>query len=685
MPFPFENLLLPFLWSRRGSIGAKGKRRTALFVSVGHTAHSQVNSGIQRVTRSIAKEVLAKYEDSDMLEWFLEKNRFILLDEVARERFSRFSGPPHEKVDVLLKREHESLLSVLSEGDGSSWEQLYESISPDEAQIKSLNGASWKDRFKLGLIRKLMRKCYLRLQELEREEESNRIVSAKRIRDQIVSIRSEIGNLHEALGEEVGSCPTATNTSERNFEFRSCAEEAMLSPLLAEPFAGWALVRTQTEELTEYFENLVGEQNRGGFRALQWVSYLPIPRVLRRELRRCIRKFDNARIQSADRRLIRGFIAKVVKVRLAIDHFRSRHQRLLDLKSDWEWYRLMCLIEGQRMLEDSLGAERFEGIKKRLERIVRIRRRLYPRKFLPAPGSWVLIPELMTSKELENVLSFARKHALKVAVVFHDALPVQFPDLVSKRYREDHERYMHTIANADFLLPVSEYSKTCYLDWAKDMGVDVPQIEVCLNGVQFRDKAKELNGRALPEKVQGDFALCVSTVEPRKNHLKLLEAWIRLVEKEESLPQLVLVGNRYSGFEDLAELVSQVCKEEEGVVWLEGVSDEDLETLYARCRFTVFPSIAEGFGLPILESLWYGSPCLCANFGAMEEVARDGGCVRVDMRDVDAIERGIRSMVYDESLMASLKEECARRKMRTWSDYATQVGQILGLEATEKV
>ncbi len=177
-----------------------------------------------------------------------------------------------------------------------------------------------------------------------------------------------------------------------------------------------------------------------------------------------------------------------------------------------------------------------------------------------------------------------------------------------------------------------------------------------------------------------DFILCVSTVEPRKNHLKLLEAWERLRAKESALPQLVLVGNAYSGFEDLAEKVDRACEEDERVVWLKGVSDEELEALYARCRFTVFPSIAEGFGLPILESVWYGRPCLCADFGAMEEAARGGGCVRVDMNRVEAIEDGIRSLVLDSDLVASLETECRGRALRTWADYAAQLGCILGIE-----
>lgn len=681
MPFSLEKLMLPFLWRQRPFTTAKVIQKSSLYVSVGHTAHSQVNSGIQRVTRSIAKEVLRRYEDSDLLEWFLEQDRFILLDEVAREKLSRFSGPPHEGVDAQLEKERETLFSLISEANESILGRLYRSVSSGEGLANYRGGESFQDRLKVDLILKFLRKCWVHSQELEREEETSRAECARELWKQMKEIRTDIGSVLKELGKEEGDYLDEANSSKLKYEYRIRAEEVVLKPLLEDPFVRWALTSSQTEALTGHFERLVGQLDRSEFRALKWVSFLPVPQAARRALRRCIRKFDNSRKQSSDRRLIRSFIAKVVRVRLTLDRFRSKHQRRLDLKSDWDWYLLKCLIEYRRMFEDSIETGEVEGIKRCIEKVGRLRHRLFPRRFILPIGSWILIPELMTSTELENVFSFVRKHGLKAAVVFHDALPVQFPELVSKRYREDHERYMRAIAQADCILPVSEYSKACYLDWAKGSGVDVPQIEVCLNGVQFREKSVEMDVRRLPEGVRDHFALCVSTMEPRKNHLKLLEAWRNLLAEGEALPQLVLVGNTYSGFEELAESVNRICKEERGIVWLKGVSDEDLETLYARCCFTVFPSIAEGFGLPILESLWYGTPCLCASFGAMEEVARGGGCVRVDMRDVEAMETGIRKIAFDAPLVASLEIECSKRKMRTWSDYAAQVGQILGFEA----
>ncbi len=148
--------MLPFLWRQRPFTTAKGIQKSSLYVSAGHTAHSQVNSGIQRVTRSIAKEVLRRYKDSDLLEWFLEQDRFILLDEVARGKLSRFSGPPHEGVDAQLEMEREKLFSLISEANESSLGRLYRSVLSGEGLANYRGGESFQDRLKVDLILKLL-------------------------------------------------------------------------------------------------------------------------------------------------------------------------------------------------------------------------------------------------------------------------------------------------------------------------------------------------------------------------------------------------------------------------------------------------------------------------------------------------------------------------------------------------
>src|SRR3546814_19260253 len=108
--------------------------------------------------------------------------------------------------------------------------------------------------------------------------------------------------------------------------------------------------------------------------------------------------------------------------------------------------------------------------------------------------------------------------------------------------------------------------------------------------------------------------------------------------------------------------------------------DEDLNKLYAASDFTVYPSYEEGFGLPILESLWHARPCICMNQGAMAEVALGGGCLQVNVCIEDELVQAIKTMVQDDSLSKRLGTEATQRQFRTWNDYANDFVLLMAQE-----
>jgi len=110
-------------------------------------------------------------------------------------------------------------------------------------------------------------------------------------------------------------------------------------------------------------------------------------------------------------------------------------------------------------------------------------------------------------------------------------------------------------------------------------------------------------------------------------------------------------------------------KQGKPVRWLQHVDDTTLLRAYRDCRFTVYPSLMEGFGLPIAESLWHGKPCLCGGNGALGEIAHGGGCLIVDQTNPLALAEGIKSLLRDQQLYARLCDEARARKFRSWTDY----------------
>jgi glycosyltransferase involved in cell wall biosynthesis len=107
------------------------------------------------------------------------------------------------------------------------------------------------------------------------------------------------------------------------------------------------------------------------------------------------------------------------------------------------------------------------------------------------------------------------------------------------------------------------------------------------------------------------------------------------------------------------------------------VTDARIAGTLAQARCLVFPSLHEGFGLPIVEALSHGVPVITSDHGSMSEVAETKGCILVDPENIDAITHALRSMLTDDALHARLVAEARARPTRTWAEYADDLWQAL--------
>jgi hypothetical protein len=140
---------------------------------------------------------------------------------------------------------------------------------------------------------------------------------------------------------------------------------------------------------------------------------------------------------------------------------------------------------------------------------------------------------------------------------------------------------------------------------------------------------------------------------------------------------LTLVGNLYQGRGDIAESIKALARKNPKIKWFGVVDDLTLHQLYRNATFTVYPSIIEGFGMPILESLWHGRPCICSDQGVMAELAAEGGCLAANVSDEKALSETIYRLATDKDLLMRLCQEAVKRKMRTWNDYVLDFLRIL--------
>jgi glycosyltransferase involved in cell wall biosynthesis len=292
----------------------------------------------------------------------------------------------------------------------------------------------------------------------------------------------------------------------------------------------------------------------------------------------------------------------------------------------------------------------------------------------PEQPDWLLIGETVLETNARMIREFAARNGMLIAAVFYDAIPVLRPDLVKDDViRENHADYMAGLAECDLVMPISRFSADCVKHfWARRGLAGTVVTPVLLPG-EFGGAQRCLDAFGRPDAATISI-LCVSTLEPRKNHHKLIAAVKRFAQRCPSVVwTLTLVGNRYAGGDDIAQSVQEECAADARIRWLGIVDDAALHRAYSECSFTVYASEIEGFGMPVFESLWHAKPCICHHEGVMAEHASGGGCLPADVTDVEALADAIQTLATDESLRGRLASEAVSRPIKTWNTYAAEV------------
>ena len=295
-------------------------------------------------------------------------------------------------------------------------------------------------------------------------------------------------------------------------------------------------------------------------------------------------------------------------------------------------------------------------------------------------GSWVLMPELMYKDRARQLVDYVHRHRWRLAVVLYDTIPVDHPEYVPDTLPPQHAGYLRAFAGADLILPISESSADGWRKFCASAGLRSPPVRAVTLACDLESTPRVTTPK--PASAAPDVRmLCVSTLEPRKNHRSLLAAYDLAVRARPDLRlKLDLVGAAYKGMEALEEEVRDAAHARPGLHWHGQVSYDELRALYTACDFTVYPSLVEGFGLPVIESLWFGRPCVCANFGVMAENAAGGGCLTTDVRDPQALADAILALADDQDLRRRLAAEAVARPLKTWDAYAREILDCLAAQ-----
>lgn len=231
---------------------------------------------------------------------------------------------------------------------------------------------------------------------------------------------------------------------------------------------------------------------------------------------------------------------------------------------------------------------------------------------------------------------------------------------------------------SDFVISISDYTAKEFYEFSEQNKIDLAGLEVVSIPLGTHISRRAMHSSVRQRYfVEREFCIFVSTMETRKNHAALLHAWAKLIASNPDIPQLVLVGKQGWGFQDLKNIVGLNSALDSKVLFIHDASDSDLEWLYANCLFTIYPSLYEGWGLPVTESLARGKFSICSNTTSLPEAGGEFADY-FDPHDVGSIVKTVSLYLSDRSLLAQKESQLKEAyTIRTWDDYAEDVNGFI--------
>ena len=265
---------------------------------------------------------------------------------------------------------------------------------------------------------------------------------------------------------------------------------------------------------------------------------------------------------------------------------------------------------------------------------------------------------------------------LDVAWLFHDAIPWRLAALYgqhSASASQCHAEYMAGLARFPLVLANSRTTASHLREfWEEQRIASSIQLKVVRLAEEFPQTL-----RMAAADPQAPLMLCVGSLEPRKNHRGLLKALAELVAEQRWPAGLTLVLVGWPNDAGVVAMVQRALALGLPLRWESDADDQRLLELYRQARCCVFPSLEEGFGLPVAESLWHRRPCLCRGDGALAELAAGGGCVMVETRDHEQLSSALHRLATNAALHQHLVQEIQNRPMRTWVQVAMEWCHLL--------
>jgi alpha-1,2-rhamnosyltransferase len=262
------------------------------------------------------------------------------------------------------------------------------------------------------------------------------------------------------------------------------------------------------------------------------------------------------------------------------------------------------------------------------------------------PGDILLTLDASWMYDIWPALVAAQRRGCRIGAMFHDLIPIRYPEFCGQAHLDTFQAWLDAaVEHADFFLANSQSTRDDVEDYVRSTDRGRRRHSDCFGS--FRLGADFSSRCAPPGRCRGEvkqaFAgdgsdrpyLVVGTIEPRKNHSYLLDAF-ELAWRRHSRIRLCLAGAIGWNCENVVERIRRHPRFGRSLILFDDLSDAELQYAYRHAKALIMPSIAEGFGLPIVEALHLGLPVLASDTPIHREVGHDR-CRYFDLCDTSSL------------------------------------------------
>ncbi len=280
----------------------------------------------------------------------------------------------------------------------------------------------------------------------------------------------------------------------------------------------------------------------------------------------------------------------------------------------------------------------------------------------------------------ERLRAVRKSYGMKPVLLIYDLIPLTCPEWFPPQVVSTFSAWLeNVIPQCSDIMVISHATKKDVQDFLVQRSLHLNQAPwVVPMGGGFGDMSVATSGPDAPGLPPAkSYVLFVSTLEARKNHILMFQVWARLLREKAytDVPTLVFAGRPASMVEDLMQQMENTDYLDGKVRLIREPSDEELRCLYKNCLFTVFPSLYEGWGLPVTESLLFGRPCVASNVTSIPEAGGDFARY-FDPYDFETVYDTICRTIEDREGLKAWEDQIRKNFRPTpWSDTAKAILQ----------